>query len=85
MNNAPQAAPAVSLLAASCPVPLLSHCEIVLAHGSGGKLTHQLIDSVIRPAFDNPLLDPLHDGAVFAVGGERVVDMLAGEQLPRIY
>jgi hydrogenase expression/formation protein HypE len=50
----------------------MDHSAIVLGHGSGGKLTHRLIDQVIAPQFRNPLLDPLHDGAVFAVGQERL-------------
>jgi hypothetical protein len=32
-----------NLLTASCPLPITDYKEIVLAHGSGGKLSHQLI------------------------------------------
>src|SRR5262249_12468790 len=56
----------------SCPVPLTDHGTIVLGHGSGGRLTHRLIERVIAPAFSNPLLDPLHDGAMFALGDQRL-------------
>ncbi|HUC83736.1 MAG TPA: AIR synthase related protein, partial [Candidatus Acidoferrales bacterium] len=56
----------------SCPLPMADHKEIVLAHGSGGKLTHQLIEKFILPQFANELLDPLHDGAVFVLNGSRV-------------
>lgn len=56
-----------SLLRASCPLPISEHQNIVLAHGSGGKLSHQLIERMILPAFRNDLLEPLHDGAVFSV------------------
>lgn len=59
----------VSALFGSCPLPILDHKEIVLAHGSGGKLTHQLIQKLFLPAFKNDLLEPLHDGAVFSVNG----------------
>jgi hydrogenase expression/formation protein HypE len=55
--------------ALSCPVPISDHQEIVLGHGSGGKLTHRLIERMILPAFGNELLAPLHDGAVFEVNG----------------
>ena len=41
--------------------------EIVLAHGSGGKLSHQLIEKMVLPQFRNELLAPLHDGAVFSI------------------
>ncbi len=44
----------------------------MLAHGSGGKLSHQLISKIIAPQFGNDLLDPLHDGAIFSLGKERL-------------
>ncbi len=59
-------------LLGSCPVPIMDHKEIVLAHGSGGKLTHQLIQKMVLPQFRNEFLEPLHDGAVFSLNGARV-------------
>jgi hydrogenase expression/formation protein HypE len=53
------------LLSASCPLPITDYKEIVLAHGSGGKLSHQLISKIVLPQFTNDFLAPLHDGAVF--------------------
>ncbi len=48
----------------SCPVPL-PHGDIVqLAHGGGGTLTARLIETLFAPAFGNPHLEPLGDGAV---------------------
>ena len=61
-----------SLLKASCPLPITDYKEIVLAHGSGGRLSHQLISKIIAPQFANDLLAPLHDGAIFSLGAERV-------------
>lgn len=61
-----------SILAASCPIPITNYREIMLAHGSGGKLSHQLIEKLVLRQFRNELLAPLHDGAVFSLGGERV-------------
>jgi hydrogenase expression/formation protein HypE len=58
-------------LLGSCPVPIMDHKEIVLAHGSGGKLTHQLIQKMVLPQFRNEFLEPIHDGAVFSVNGSR--------------
>lgn len=55
-----------------CPLPVHERPEIVLGHGSGGKLTHQLITGVFLPHFSNDLLDPLHDGAVLPIHGARV-------------
>ena len=45
--------------------------RILLAHGSGGELSHELVTSLFVKAFHNPLLDPLDDGAVLEVAGER--------------
>ncbi len=45
---------------------------ITLAHGGGGRLTHQLIDQLFRPAFDNDKLETQHDGAVFNVPTEKL-------------
>jgi hydrogenase expression/formation protein HypE len=63
------AADSPSPIAVSCPLPISDHKNIVLAHGSGGKLSHQLIQKMVLPAFRNDLLEPLHDGAVFSVNG----------------
>ncbi len=49
----------------SCPIPLQRYPRIVMAHGGGGKLMHQLIEELLLPAFDNPLINRQHDGAVF--------------------
>jgi hydrogenase expression/formation protein HypE len=45
--------------------------RILLAHGSGGELSHELVTSLFVKAFHNPFLDPLDDGAVLKVEGER--------------
>ena len=37
--------------------------KILMAHGAGGKLSAQLLQEVILPAFDNEILNELHDGA----------------------
>ncbi len=37
---------------------------ITLDHGSGGKLSNQLISSVFLKYFNNPILNQLHDGAI---------------------
>ncbi|MEP7344111.1 MAG: hydrogenase expression/formation protein HypE [Gemmatimonadaceae bacterium] len=48
--------------------PSLRDAHITLSHGSGGKASHALIESLILPAFRNPLLDGDADAAVFALG-----------------
>jgi hydrogenase expression/formation protein HypE len=42
--------------------------KILLAHGSGGRLSHDLIDSLI-PSLSNPILDSLEDSAVLELSG----------------
>jgi hydrogenase expression/formation protein HypE len=56
----------------SCPLPLEQYPQVLLAHGGGGKLMHQLIERVFVGAFGNPLLDARHDGATFQIGGARL-------------
>jgi hydrogenase expression/formation protein HypE len=56
----------------SCPLPIFDHQQIVLGHGSGGKLTADLIEQVFLPAFRNPILNKLDDQAVLNVGGARL-------------
>src|SRR5262249_9738912 len=51
----------------ACPAPILDHKTIVLGHGSGGRLTHQLLQKMILPAFRNPALEAQHDGAVLSM------------------
>jgi hydrogenase expression/formation protein HypE len=63
---------AVSLLSGSCPLPIFDHKQIVLGHGSGGKLTADLIDKIFLPAFRNPTLDKLDDQAVVTIAGTRL-------------
>jgi hydrogenase expression/formation protein HypE len=56
----------------TCPIPVSDYPAITLPHGGGGKLTRQLIDTLFLPAFRNPMLEPLHDGAVVSAGGARL-------------
>jgi hydrogenase expression/formation protein HypE len=56
----------------SCPLPIAQRKTVVLGHGSGGKLSAQLIREMFLPAFDNPLLNRLDDQAVFEAGSARI-------------
>lgn len=42
---------------------------IMLAHGGGGKLMHQLIQEIFLPAFTNPALNELGDSALWKLNG----------------
>ncbi len=46
--------------------------RITLAHGSGGKATHTLVEALFLETFRNPLLEPLEDQATFTIGGTRL-------------
>src|ERR1035437_10510446 len=55
-----------------CPVPLVTTEKILLGHGSGGKLSADLIESIFLPAFHNPVLARLDDQGVVTVGGVKL-------------
>jgi hydrogenase expression/formation protein HypE len=56
----------------SCPIPITERRNIVLGHGSGGRLTAQLIHDIFLPAFDNEILRKMDDQAVLQIGGTRI-------------
>ncbi len=55
----------------NCPLPL-SYQHIVMAHGGGGRLMQQLLDDLIQPAFDNPLLKQKLDSAVLEIQAGKI-------------
>jgi len=57
----------------SCPMPLSDYPNVLLAHGGGGKLMHQLIEKIFAPAFASPELEVDHDGATLPFAGRRLV------------
>jgi len=61
-----------SSFALSCPVPLATTDRVLLGHGSGGKLTADLIARYFLPAFRNSYLERLDDQAVFNIAGGRL-------------
>jgi hydrogenase expression/formation protein HypE len=58
--------------ALACPFPIQDYPQVVMAHGGGGKLMHQLIGKMFLPAFSNSLLEAQHDASVFPAGGQRL-------------
>ncbi len=56
----------------SCPVPVGLYSNIVMAHGGGGKLSHQLIEKMFLPAFGNPALESRHDGASLEMPSHKI-------------
>jgi hydrogenase expression/formation protein HypE len=45
---------------------------IKLAHGNGGKYTHDLIDEVFTPAFNNKYLAPKGDSAILSLSNRKL-------------
>jgi hydrogenase expression/formation protein HypE len=56
----------------SCPAPMIARDHISLGHGSGGKLSAELIRDVFLPAYRNQTLERLEDQASFRIGSARV-------------
>jgi hydrogenase expression/formation protein HypE len=50
-----------------CPIPLADYPRIVMAHGGGENLTHQLVERMFRPAFQGKTCGAAHDGAVLTL------------------
>jgi hydrogenase expression/formation protein HypE len=58
--------------APACPIPISQYPHVLLAHGGGGKLMHQLIGEMFLTAFGNPLLETRHDSAVVEWPGKKL-------------
>jgi hydrogenase expression/formation protein HypE len=56
----------------SCPVPLTESAHVLLGHGSGGRMSADLLRRLFLPRFSNAYLDRLDDQAVVDVGGRRI-------------
>ncbi|MFP4039866.1 MAG: hydrogenase expression/formation protein HypE [Desulfosudaceae bacterium] len=46
--------------------------KIILDHGSGGRVSNNLITEMMLPAFDNPVLAGMEDGATLDMPGRRL-------------
>jgi hydrogenase expression/formation protein HypE len=49
--------------------PAMNGGRVTLSHGSGGKATHGLIESLFGPVLANPILDERGDAGVFTLEG----------------
>ncbi|MGL4779626.1 MAG: hydrogenase expression/formation protein HypE [Bacteroidales bacterium] len=56
----------------TCPIPVQEREHIQLAHGGGGKLTQELIETIFYPAFKNDILEQEHDSAQIAMPEGRI-------------
>src|SRR5450631_3467576 len=55
-----------------CPTPVQQRDRIVLGHGSGGRLSAELLRDVFLPLFSNPVLDRQDDQAILEIAGARI-------------
>src|ERR1017187_10163372 len=55
-----------------CPIPISQYPLVLMAHGGGGKLMHQLIGKIFLTAFNNPLLKMQHDSTVVEWTGKQL-------------
>jgi len=62
----------ISTLEMTCPVPLPVKDTVLLGHGSGGKLSAELIQSIFLPAFRSAALEKLDDQAIVSINGTRL-------------
>ena len=56
----------------ACPLPISKYEQIVLGHGSGGRLTNELITRLFLPAFPGEVLAALEDQATVRAGSARL-------------
>lgn len=56
----------------TCPLPHSTRTTVTLAHGGGGRLSHELVEELFLPAFNNPELDTRHDASIVRVHGQRL-------------
>ena len=59
-----------SLFKLQCPAPKFDFDIITLAHGSGGLLTHQLLETGVFDLLKNDILNQQHDGAFLQMDGK---------------
>jgi hydrogenase expression/formation protein HypE len=69
MDNPKPAQP----FSSSCPVPLRHDDLVVIGHGSGGRMTANLIKRIFEPHFSNPILLTGNDFAELIVKKGRIV------------
>ena len=67
MTNQPN-----TVSAFACPAPFPAGDKVLLGHGSGGRLSADLLQRLFLPAFDNAILSRLDDQAVVTVNGSRL-------------
>jgi hydrogenase expression/formation protein HypE len=74
----------VAELAASCPMPRSDYEHVLLGHGSGGKLSAELLQHVFLPALGNDVLNALEDQATIDLAGKPSTAYKSNGSAPRL-
>lgn len=56
----------------SCPMPIMDHDSVQMAHGAGSQLSQDLIEKIFVSQFSNPILNRMEDHAVLQFGKQRL-------------
>lgn len=56
----------------SCPVPIASYPNVLMAHGGGGKLMHQLIEKMFVSVFGNSFLEQRTDSVLLNLENNKI-------------
>lgn len=56
----------------TCPLPIQSHERITMGHGSGGRLSHDLLTRLFLPDLGAAAPRALDDSALITLGGQRI-------------
>lgn len=56
----------------ACPIPIKDYPQVLLAHGGGGKLMHDLIEKMFVAGFPDPGEVNRHDSAVVPCPGAKI-------------
>jgi hydrogenase expression/formation protein HypE len=56
----------------NCPMPISNYDKVLLAHGGGGTLSHQLITKMFYSHFKNEYLDQQHDSAIISIDKQKI-------------
>jgi hydrogenase expression/formation protein HypE len=56
----------------TCPIPIQDYPQVLLAHGGGGRLMRDLIETMFIAAFGNETLAMRHDSALIETGKGRL-------------
>lgn len=56
----------------NCPMPITNYDKVLLAHGGGGTLSHQLITKMFYTQFENEYLNQQHDSAILKFDKQKI-------------